>query len=57
MADQTSVLKKSRRAQEAKKRIAVLAEKYVAEGMAPEDAHERAIKELRDNGRSDTRAG
>ncbi len=57
MADQTSVLKKSRRAQDAKKRIAVLAEKYVAEGMAPEDAHERAIKELRDNGRSDTRAG
>ncbi len=41
----------------AKKRLDALIEKYKAEGMSASDARERAVKDMRDNGRMDWRVG
>jgi hypothetical protein len=41
----------------AKKRMDILVQKYVAEGMPENAARDRARKEMRDNPRGDWRAG
>lgn len=48
---------KSRRTQQAAKRLAELAARHEATGVSKEDAHERALEEMRANSRGDWRNG
>ena len=47
----------SRRAVEATKRLEILVQKLMAEGVAEVDAREQAMATMRANGRGDWRAG
>lgn len=47
----------SRRTERANERLAALAAKYVSEGLEPQAAKDKALSEMRDNGRGDWRDG